>query len=134
MARRIITPRGRQSRLEGMAEIQERLSAIVSRSTGIEVKRVYMRGAIMLRDAAKGLAPVKTGRLRDAIFASYGDRAKPDVLVGVNYKKAPHAHLVEYGTSHSAPHPYMRPAIRTVRNAVVSTIAEGLRQVLTERE
>lgn len=33
-----------------------------------------------------------------------------------NYRKAPHGHLVEYGTSRSAAHPFLRPAYDAVAN------------------
>ncbi len=131
MARRIVTAKGKQVRIEGLAELQAKIGEIINRTTGREVKRVYMKGALILRDRARELAPVKTGKLRSAIFAAYGKPTSPNVLVGVNYRIAPHAHLVEFGTVHAAPHPYMRPAVSQARTAVVQTIAAGLREIIT---
>jgi len=130
VARRILTPKGRQARIEGIAELESKIEAILNRATGKEVKTAYMKGALILRDRARELAPVKTGLLRSAIFAAYGDPTASNVLVGVNYRIAPHAHLVEYGTKWAAPHPYMRPAISQTRAAVVTKISQGLRDIL----
>ena len=132
MARRILTAKGKQVRIEGLAELQAKIGEIMSRTTGQEAKRVFMKGAIILRDRARELAPVKTGRLRSAIFAAYGKPTSQDVLVGVSYRIAPHAHLVEYGTKWAAPHPYMRPAVSQARTAVVQTIASGFREIIAD--
>lgn len=45
----------------------------------------------------------------------------------VNY-----AHLVEYGTSHSAANPFLRPAIESTHGEVVDAMAKGLEKHLTK--
>jgi len=45
----------------------------------------------------------------------------------VNY-----AHLVEYGTSHSAAQPFIRPAIESSKGEVVDAMAKGLEKHLTK--
>ncbi len=140
MARRIITPKGKAVRLEGMAELQEKISQIIDRATGKDVKKIHMGAALVLRDEARDLAPVlqkpKKGRvaglLRSAIFAAYGKDSVSDVLVGVNYKIAPHAHWLEFGNVRIPAQPYMRPAITATRSKVVAVIAEGYRKLLIE--
>lgn len=132
MARTLITARGKAFKLEGMVEIKQRIGRIVTKANSADIKRVYMRGAMVLRNEARDLAPIKTGRLKAAIFAAYGPPYKQTVLVGVNYRIAPHAHIVEFGSSHSPPHPYLRPAMNYTRSMVVRVIAEGFLSMLED--
>lgn len=151
MARRIVTPGGKQVRLEGLPDLQDRMAAILNRATGQEVKKIWMQAALELRDAAREYAPIapgpithyekgkpprliQPGALRSAIFAAYGKDEAQNVLVGVNYKIAPHAHWIEYGNSRIAAQPYMRPAITLMRSRMVSIIADGYRQLLIENK
>src|SRR3954464_13532801 len=116
MARNVITSKGRQVRIEGLAELQNNVATLMSRATGKEVKKIWMQAALDLRDAARDYAPVakedivhyekgqpkriiKTGALRAAIFAAYGETDKPNVLVGVNRRMAPHNEWLEFGNS-----------------------------------
>ena len=104
-----------------------------------ELKQGMMTGALMIRDEAKDLVPVKTGRLRSAIFAAYGDQRKTDVLVGVNTRipvdpenpeAGNYAGIVEFGDDERAPQPYMRPAIQATRPLVARVIAEKTREAI----
>lgn len=121
----------------------------MSRATGQEVKKIWMQAALDLRDSARDFAPVakapiihyeagkpprtiQPGALRSAIFAAYGEPEKPNVLVGVNYKIAPHAHWLEFGNVRIPAQPYMRPALTLMRSACVATIAEGYRRLLID--
>jgi HK97 gp10 family phage protein len=77
-----------------------------------------------IRDRAKSIVSIGPGHkgrhLRDLIFATPGKRDDPSVIVGVDRKKAPHAHLVEmgHGGPHPAPaHPFLRPAFDAFRIA-----------------
>jgi HK97 gp10 family phage protein len=137
--RNVLTKKGKAVRWEGIPELQRNVDAILAKvghrqgqEVGREVKRVLMGAALVVRDEAKDLVPVKTGLLKSAIFAAYGDERKADVLVGVNRKIAPHAHLVEFGASHSAAHPFMRPAITATRAKVANVVADGMKKLLQE--
>lgn len=141
MARRILTAKGKAVRLEGIPELAANVNKLLAtvggskgRAVGQEVKHVLMGGALVVRDEARDLVPVRTGKLKSAIFADYGDPKKPDVLVGVNYRIAPHAHLVEYGArgGQMPPQPYMRPAITATRSKVANIVAEGFRKIVED--
>lgn len=141
MARSLATPKNKLVVAEGLGELQAKISRVIDRTGGKEAKRIWMGGALVLRDEARDLAPVlqkpKKGRvaglLRSAIYAAYGDPTKPNVIVGVNYKIAPHAHFVEYGTKRGMPaQPFMRPALAATRAKVISIIAEGYRKLIDE--
>jgi len=43
-----------------------------------------------------------------------------------------YSHLVEYGTSHSAAKPFIRPAVESTQGAVVGAMAAGLDKHLTK--
>lgn len=67
------------------------------------------RLGIRVQNEARRLAAVDTGRLRSSIQHVPGRDARgPYVDVGTNVQYAP---FVEYGTIHSAPQPFMRPAL-----------------------
>jgi len=121
--------------IEGLDQIKANIAAAIDRSVGEEAKKVFMEAAMVAVNEAKDLVPVKTGTLKSAIFASYGDKKKPNVLVGVNHKKAPHAHLVEYG--HGGPHPakahpFFRPAVNAAKPTMAVKIVEGLQNLIAK--
>jgi hypothetical protein len=149
MARQIITPKGKQVNIEGLAELNDKLSELMDRSTAQEVKKIWMQAGLELRDAAREYAPIaeheityykagqaartiQPGALRAAIFAAYGEDEKQNILVGANYNIAPHCHWIEYGNTRIAAQPYMRPAITLMRDRMVSIIADGYRKLLIE--
>lgn len=142
MARKAVTKRGAE--LAGLPELHAKMALIIDRVTGQRIKQVWMKAALVLRDKAVSLAPIikiprrnprpwqVPGTLKASIYAAYGDPEKPNVLVGVNYKKAPQAHWIEYGTKSIPPQPYMRPALTATRAEMTAIIAEGTREVIEE--
>lgn len=98
----------------GIEDVRSRLAAMTASLGTAEMSRVYLVAARKIRDAAKREAPVsrwpKTGgggTLRDSIVAlsgrRYAETLGPAAIARVNVKKgrgkrAPHAHLVEFGT------------------------------------
>lgn len=134
LPKRSTTLSKRALRFEGADDLIAKLDEIATAVSGQEIKEGLMRRVgIPLRDRARAMAPVKTGELRRAIYAAYGDENKPTILVGVNYKIAPHAHLVEFGHAgpHPAPpHPYMRPAIAESIELAKKGIEDTYREVI----
>ena len=64
--------------------------------------------------------PVASGTLQNAVYQAYsrdnsGD-GKATYHISVNKKKAPHWHLLEYGTSRMAARPFIRPTYTAVVN------------------
>jgi HK97 gp10 family phage protein len=78
--------------------------------------------ATVIYDEAKINAPVKSGTLRDAIYRVYSPEKSSDTLklyrISWNKKKAPHGHLVEFGTSRAPAHPFLRPAASRIVDAI----------------
>jgi HK97 gp10 family phage protein len=54
---------------------------------------------------AKELAPVGSGKLRNSIKSKKKDNNLWEIVADV-----PYSYYVEMGTSHEAPHPFLRPA------------------------
>lgn len=63
------------------------------------------------RDGAKSRAPVKSGTLRDSITARFNGRGMLSV-VKTNGRKAPHAHLIEFGVEATTVKPHKKKAMK----------------------
>lgn|SRR5574341_421935 len=73
---------------------------------------------------------IKTGNLYSSIYRAYSPEKSGDDVktyhISWNKSKAPHGHLLEFGTSRMAARPFVRPAFGHVRTA----IAEGKAQMV----
>lgn len=118
--------------VSGLPGVRSSLDKYVKWFGAKNVTPALMDGGRIIRDAAKANAPVRTGKLRDAIFAAPGkpDDEQPDVLVGVLAKKAPHAWWYEFGSAKVSPIAYMRRAIDSTGGAVLQAIATRLKRDL----
>jgi HK97 gp10 family phage protein len=128
-------------KVEGLKEIQAALQDLSKATARNVVKRVLLKRAQPIVEAARTRAPVRTGRLRDSIIAqarggNAGKAAFAEAMRGgasraeagraareanraagsiVEVVIGPHdgafyASLVEFGTAHSSPKPFLRPA------------------------
>ena len=94
-------------------DLRSSATTVVARST------VAVRGAALeTRDAAKSFAPKLTGALADSIEAE-GDGLDWSVSPNV-----PYDFYVEYGTSDTAPQPFMSPAATVADRVLVEAIEE----------
>lgn len=106
--------------LEGAGQLDRALSQLPkSLSRGV-LRRSLTKAAEPVRDAAQQNVPVRTGELRDSLAVA--TRLTPSqrrlqtraggvvVYVGASWPQGAHAHLVEFGTAHSAAQPFLRPA------------------------
>lgn len=159
--------------VQGQAELLELFNRARVAFPGEDVQKAILPAARLIRDdaarrVARGPAKRKVGTqwMRDArkhlselIFAAYGRRGASNVIVGVDLKKAPHAHLVEFGTS---PHiikprapnrflfladrfvtsvqhpgakkkPFLRPAIQSQRRKVFAEMEIALRKLFDSK-
>lgn len=137
MARQALTKK--LIEVEGIEELARACALVINRTGAQQIKRALMGAALMLRDEARSnvreMTKKPTGDLESRVFAAYGDKRKPDVVVGVG-SKGPGptnlGHLVEFGTSHSAPVPYMRQAVLTMRPTMARVLSEGLSAVIND--
>jgi HK97 gp10 family phage protein len=130
-------PVGQSSGFVGQREVIAKLKEIMNATNAREVKQVYYEAGTILRDQIRANAPYDPKRkrgthLRDAVFVDEGREDAPDVLVGVNYRKAPHAHWSEYGNARHAATPYFRPAISQTVPRIAQKIKDGLLAVIAK--
>ena len=102
-----------------------------------EKTKLLLTQARLVRDRIREKAPRgPTGNLKAAAYAS----ALPEkvtapavAFAGIRPRKAPHAHLVEFGHGgpHPAPpHPFVRPAWDEMKERVKQDIKEGLKRII----
>lgn len=104
MARNVLT--NRVSVLEGLPELKARIANLLTKTTAQNLKQtVFMPAALVIRDEIRDVATVggafesdpHNGQVRNSVFAGPGTESKPNALVGINYRIAPQAWLVDRG-------------------------------------
>lgn len=105
------------------------------------------RGRVIANDSKNGTS-VDTGSLRDAIIVkklskaesqltsehivTVRGRGKPYNKKGRKIDRAPHAHLVEFGTVNMAAEPFLRPAIDNSVRPAIEAMADKLRKAIAK--
>jgi len=80
--------------------------------------------ALVIHDEARLQAEKhkKSGLLQSAIYRVYSPERSDDssrmYRVSWNRKKAPHGHLIEFGTSSAPAYPFIRPAFGKIHEAI----------------
>ena len=138
---------------EGLAQLNGPLRESLARSMAVA-------GGQVLRDEAKLLAPVESGKLRDAIYLAFkdGKSNESQIVYSVtwNSRKAPHGHLLEFGhwqpyvvkklpngdwyttkeklpsPKFTAAKPFLRPAFDSAKGRATQAMIERGRQRLPE--
>ena len=143
--------------ITGGAELA-RFMATLSAKVEKNIMRSALRaGAVVIRDEAKANVPVDSGLLKKSIRISGGSKGGTVTgSVKVGGRKAPHAHLVEFGTrphkiepkdaealaingtpfrsvEHpgARPQPFMRPAFDAKAQQAIAAVADQIRKRLT---
>jgi len=118
----------------GMKELVANLEKIAKAAMDTEpkVKQVLLKPAEAIRDHAKSIVPVRTGNLRDAIYATTGPADLPGAIAGVSLNAAPYAADVEYGTSRTPAQPYFRPAVTQTEARYADDIAPGIAKIVAD--
>ena len=86
-----------------------------------QAKAAAVSAAEAAAQTAKALAPVDTGELKSSI--SSASTAEGAVMQAA----APHAAMVEYGTSKMNPQPFMLPAALAVRKQFFKSAGENIK-------
>lgn len=118
--------------LKGMDELERGMNKVI-KEVNKEKTKLLLKQANMVKNKIKQKAPRgPTGNLKKAAYAkAYPETmSRPAVaFAGVRPRKAPHAHLVEFGHGgpHPAPpHPFVRPAWDELKDKVQKNIRLGL--------
>jgi HK97 gp10 family phage protein len=82
-------------------------------------------GAEAVSAQAKQRVPVESGALRDAIHVERGGVGEYTVVAGD--REAFYGHLVEFGTVHTPPRPFLVPAAEASRDEITAAARTALR-------
>jgi HK97 gp10 family phage protein len=129
-------------RVEGYDSLLDKVQKSIDSTDAVALKGVFVQGARIVRDRARIIAPYDEGRkkgyhLRDAIFAGPGKPELPNALVSVNSNwrsslpNAPHARMIERGTSKMPANPFFRTAKTQTKAEVTRVVLDGIRKAAT---
>lgn len=101
---------GKPFHVEGLKELEEMLGQLSKSMAKTVLRNALKKAGVPIQNTAVLLAPIDDGQLANSITVSarlkksqrpggYRDRTAVNVYVGPDAKKAPHAHLVEFGTA-----------------------------------
>lgn len=114
----------------GQAELHRTFQRLGNVVNNPEVERMFVEEAQVFGGIVETNAPLgPTGNLKSGVVEKpfqHKIKDKPAAFVAIDYRVAPHAHLVEFGTVHSAPHPFWRPALRGFTAAFYRRIGEKI--------
>lgn len=108
--------------VEGAENLQQALQCLDD-AVQRNIQEQLERWAMEVREYARALAPVRTGRLRNSIYAKTSGWT---VEVGAS---AEYAIFVEFGTRHMQAKPFLRPAVEEylpmLETAVLNALDEA---------
>jgi HK97 gp10 family phage protein len=124
-------------KMDGLKDCEEALNELTNATARNVLRRALMQAGEPVRAAAESLAPVRTGKLKQGIVTttqlsrrqrkSNPKQSAVEVYVGAGGDRASFAHLVEYGTSDTAPKPFLRPAIDANQSEVITSFVDILK-------
>ena len=133
--------------IQGIDELEKQMQRLIGTVSADKVEPVLLDAAKVVAKDAKARAPKgETGNLKKGIVAKKTRRkggvsavlglnvgeAAP-AIAAIDYRKAPHAALVEFGHGgpHPAPaHPFFRPAWDANREKVTRQIIDDINNLL----
>lgn len=97
----------------------------ISRELAVRVSAGTKAGAEIIEAKAKDRVPVRSGRLREAIHTEFKGDGDWSVVAG--NRDVFYGNMVEHGTTHSPPHPFLVPALEASRAEVQKAVTLALR-------
>lgn len=132
--------------LEGVAELDAKVKQIMLAADDADkVEPVLLKAAEVIEESARAKAPQgPTGNLKRGIRSTLLRRllGRPAAGAGADYRIAPHAHLVERGTTArrqkttgrytgiSTAKPFLGPAIAENKGNVMEIIRNGIKRII----
>jgi len=117
--------------ITGLGDLDQALKALEHQLSGSELLPAAMAGAEPMLDAARSMAPNKSGELHSAMHivgSATSTQAIASVQVADSGDGGQHqyARHDEFGTARAPAHPFMRPAAAVSRHAVLAAITSHL--------
>jgi len=116
--------------IEGVKELEAKIEQLNKGMNGEKLSKRIMPIAQEAADHIRDGAPQgPTGNLKRSIKAKEltPRESVATVIVAVDRKIAPHAHLLEFGTVRMSPHPFFRPGWDSVKEKVEREFKEVLK-------
>lgn len=126
-----ISNRRTSTKVHGLAELRRALAELPTAYSRDILKAVMFRRMERMMRVARGMAPVKSGALRNSIFMTdktprderKRSRSSVAVYMGTDNAIAP---FQEFGTVNHPPSPFMRPAWDGGKNDLVEGLADDI--------
>ena len=117
-------------------DIVRRVQAIEQRLKDA-IRPAALAGARVYYSEVMPRVPRRTGLLASSVYIAHSDDNSTDGVketyhVSWNKKKAPHGHLLEYGTSRAPAHPFLRPAYEAAKTRAHEAVMQSLRESMAE--
>jgi HK97 gp10 family phage protein len=119
-------------KIEGLDVFAAKVNDLVKATDNKHVGEIIIKQAEVIRDRIQQKAPQgPTGNLkRSPIAKLMPNKSNYPVIAiaGIDRKIAPHAGLVEFGTSRAPAHPFFRPAVDECSGKVMDGIKDDLKK------
>ncbi len=120
--------------IEGEEELVRKLRALGDSVRGRQIERLFLRAAKVIRNAAREAAPQgPTGNLKAGIISKVlprGTRKVGLAMTGINFRRAPHAHLLEFGTEKMSPRPFFRVSVIGSQQRINTMLTKGFKRII----
>lgn len=114
--------------IKGLENLQKELNRLKLAFDAEKIKKSAKGPAELLRDSVKRRAPIgATGNLKRSIKAKELNYVW---IAAVDQKIAPHAHLLEFGTSKMSAHPFFRTGIQAGSSQAVKEFHSNLEKLV----
>ena len=118
-------------KIEGLDKLEANVKKINDSVDKEQTGKILIKQAEIIRDRIRDKAPQgPTGNLKRSPVAKLmpENASYPAIAIaGIDRKIAPHAHLVEFGTSRAPAHPFFRPAVDECQRQVMNNIKNELK-------
>jgi len=117
-------------KIEGINLALNKFGRLENAVSGSATEKDSLEKAKVIAEDARSRAPLgPTGNLKRSLIAKLLDKRgdNPQVAIAaVDRKIAPHAHLVEFGTSRMSARPFFRPAVEEHKEGIVNNIKKRI--------
>jgi len=121
-------------KLEGVLETVKALDKVSNSLKGKAMNKTLLKEAEIIAEDARDRAPLgPTGNLKRSLHAKLLDEKTrfPHVAIAaVDRKIAPHAWIIEFGTSKMTARPFFRPAVDSRSRKVIDNIKNGAKKLV----
>lgn len=127
--------------VQGFDELMKNLQGLSKPRARTAMRRAFQKSGEPLVQRARSNAPHITGGLRDSINMG----TKLTAAQARKHRKAPHgafeafvgsvsplAHLVEFGTEHSGPRPFLAPAWDATKDQILASLKDDLAAAISD--